>query len=367
VKASAPPSATMRFNPPPNWPSPPPGWTVPPGWRPDPAWGAPPLGWQLWLPDTTPAVAPPELAPGVGPTGSTTPAQFRAEYQQDRPVWMHAGTLEAALLEGHENLEVVGESYRQEHLWRVVGGRHRPEVEVRKDVYAMLLAEDDNPHDPNAVSIWIDGLMVGYLSRDQARALRPGLLAVQEREGKPIALEGVIVGGGMRDDGPGRLGVFLRYDPEDFGLADSSKVVDADVRPRAALPATTFSDPFECKWGSFCTFCKDPIPEGSLMIGLLGGGRAFVGPRTKFRGFCHPECVPSPEAMERLDFTRMTSVARARMKDKFGAKIYLHRTHGTFRVVIADGSVEPGSDNPETAPTLEALLKRTKWWGFKDA
>ena len=102
------------------------------------------------------------------------------------------------------------------------------------------------------------------------------------------------------------------------------------------------------------------------MVGLLGGGRAFAGPRTKFRGFCHPECVPLPEAMERLDFTRMTSVARARMKDKSGAKIYLHRKHGTFRVVTADGSVEPGSDNPETAPTLAALLKRTKWDGFKD-
>jgi hypothetical protein len=71
--------------------------------------------------------------------------------------------------------------------------------------------------------------------------------------------------------------------------------------------------------------------------------------------------------MERLDFTRMTSVARARMKDKFGAKIYLHRAHGTFRVVTADGSVESGSDNPETAPTLAALLKRTKWWGFQDS
>jgi hypothetical protein len=102
------------------------------------------------------------------------------------------------------------------------------------------------------------------------------------------------------------------------------------------------------------------------MVGLLGGGRAFAGPRTKFRGFCHPECVPLPETMERLDFTRMTSVARTRMKDKFGAKIDLHRKHDTFRVVTADGSVEPGSDNPETAPTLEALLKRTKWWGFKD-
>ena len=83
----------------------------------------------------------------------------------------------------------------------------------------MLLAEDANPYDASAVSVWIGGLMVGYLPRDEARRLRPGLLALQEREGTPIALKGVVVGGGMRDDGPGRLGVFLRYDPADFGLA----------------------------------------------------------------------------------------------------------------------------------------------------
>lgn len=143
---------------------------------------------------------------------------------------MHEGTLEAALLEGHEDLEVKGESYRQENLWRVVGGRHRPEARVRKDVYAMLLPEDSNPHDPNAVSVWIDGLMVGYLPKDQAPTLRPGLIAAQEREGKPIALKGVVVGGGIRDDGPGMLGVFLRYDPEDFGLHASPPV------PRPASP-----------------------------------------------------------------------------------------------------------------------------------
>jgi hypothetical protein len=287
-------------------------------------------------------------------------------FQQDRPAWMHEGTLEAALLEGHEDLEVVGELYRQANLLRVVAERHQPEGHVRMNVCAMLLAEDGNPHDQNAVSVWIDGLMVGYLPRDRARTLRPGLLAVQEREGKPIALEGLIVGGGMRDDGPGQLGVRLRYDPVDFGLAALPQAKDVVAKPRAALPVTTFSDPFVCKWGASCTFCSNTISEGSLMVGLLGGGRSFAGPRTQFRGFCHPECVPLPEIMERLDFTRMTSVARNRMKSKFDAKIYLHRGHGTFRVVKADGSVERGSDNPETAPTLAALLKRTKWDGFKD-
>jgi hypothetical protein len=65
--------------------------------------------------------------------------------------------LEAALLEGRKDLEVVGESYRQTNLLLVLGMRHRLE-HVRTDVHAMLLAEDGNPHDPNAISVWIDGL-----------------------------------------------------------------------------------------------------------------------------------------------------------------------------------------------------------------
>jgi hypothetical protein len=146
--------------------------------------------------------------------------QFSAVYNQGRPAWMHEDALEPALLQGHEDLEVVGESYRQDNLWHVFGGQHQPEAHrFRKNVHATLLAEDGNPYDDNAVSVWIDGLMVGYLPRDEANRLRPGLLKLQEREGKPIALEGVIVGGGMRDNGPGLLGVFLRYNPEDFGLA----------------------------------------------------------------------------------------------------------------------------------------------------
>ena len=177
--------------------------------------------------------------------------QFGSVYQQGRPAWMREGTLEAALLEGHDDLEVVGESHRQENLWRLLGGQHRPEVRVRMDVYAMLLAEDGNPYDANAVSVWIDGLMVGYLPRDEARRFRPGLLALQKREGKPIALEGVIAGGGMQDDGPGRLGVFLRYDPEDFGLAVPPIAPYVDARLRAALGddlACSKESPYNLVW-----------------------------------------------------------------------------------------------------------------------
>ena len=71
--------------------------------------------------------------------------------------------------------------------------------------------------------MWVRGLKVGYLSHDDARRYRPGLLALEQKHGMPIALAGAIVGGGMRADGPGRLGVFLDHDPADFGLRAMSQ------------------------------------------------------------------------------------------------------------------------------------------------
>lgn len=150
--------------------------------------------------------------------GGEQPPDQRSASSPDRsPTWMRDG-MEVQLCEGREDLEVVGEASYQDNLWRVAGGRSSPEDRVRVDVYAVLVAETDNPYDANAVSVWVQGLKVGYLSRDDARRYRPGLLALEQKHGKPIALSGAIVGGGIRADGPGRLGVFLDHDPADFGL-----------------------------------------------------------------------------------------------------------------------------------------------------
>lgn len=124
----------------------------------------------------------------------------------------------ALLLQGNENLKVVGESFHQDSLWSLVGGRGDPARYVRVPIIAMLSAEPDNPYDRNAVAVSIDGLKVGHLSRQDAQLYQPGLLALQRRYKRPIALAGVIVGGGYRQDGPGLLGVFLNYDPGDFGV-----------------------------------------------------------------------------------------------------------------------------------------------------
>ena len=150
--------------------------------------------------------------------GDEQPLDRRSVARSDqRPGWMRDG-MEVQLCEGQEDLDVVGEASYQDSLWRVVGGRGSPEDRVRVGVYAVLVAETDNPYDANAVSVWVQGLKVGYLSREDARRYRPGLLALEQQHGKPIALAGAIVGGGIRADGPGRLGVFLDHDPADFGL-----------------------------------------------------------------------------------------------------------------------------------------------------
>ena len=123
--------------------------------------------------------------------------------------------IEATFYPGDEPLEVVGESGYQDALWRIVGGRRRDSV--RYETEAVLEPEPDNPYDPNAIRVLVHGNLVGYLSREDAAAYRPGLLRLMEASptGR-VALEAQIVGGGPRRDGIGFLGVFLDHDPGRF-------------------------------------------------------------------------------------------------------------------------------------------------------
>lgn len=66
-------------------------------------------------------------------------------------------------------VEVVGVSRRQDVLERVAA-----EGAI---VEALLVLDDDNPHDPAAVAVRIDGELVGYLSREKARLYRADLAA----------------------------------------------------------------------------------------------------------------------------------------------------------------------------------------------
>lgn len=141
--------------------------------------------------------------------------RFGGSSKQHRPPPPSKGTVnvDAVLYEGSDPLEVVGESHYQDALWATVGrGRG---WEVRHEVVALLVPEPDNPYDSNAVAVYAAGGRVGRLSRETGAEMKPGVEALMKREGKGVALNGVVVGGGN-----GRsLGLFLSYDPADFGLA----------------------------------------------------------------------------------------------------------------------------------------------------
>jgi hypothetical protein len=173
--------------------------------------------------------------------GEQPPDRPLASSWDRRPSWMYDG-MEVQLCEGRVGLEVVGEASYQDNLWQAVRGRSAAADRVRVEVYAVLVAEADNPYDPNAVSVWVQGLKVGYLSRDDARRYRPGLLALESKYGKPIALAGAIVGGGIRADGPGRLGLFLNHDPADFGLRSPAPPQPSGARMWSGLSNAVATD-----------------------------------------------------------------------------------------------------------------------------
>ncbi len=167
------------------------------------------------------------------------PKRFGVPPHRDLPAWQPDSGIEVQLYEGSSPLEVVGESHYQDALWQLAGSVSRDD-QVSVEIFAVLVPESDNQYDPNAVSVWINGLRIGYLSRQDAERYRPGLLSLQTKHGKHIALSGVIAGGGMRADGPGRLGVFLHHDPTDFGLPTPTRPPPPGSRrrtPRGAGPA----------------------------------------------------------------------------------------------------------------------------------
>jgi len=68
--------------------------------------------------------------------------------------------IQPALLAGDEDLQVVGESFRQDNL-RHLTGYPPPEKYVEEEIRAVLVAEKDNPYDPNAIAVWIKDPQAG--------------------------------------------------------------------------------------------------------------------------------------------------------------------------------------------------------------
>jgi len=109
--------------------------------------------------------------------------------------------------DGQFSLEVVGESHYQKELDKLVGGKteegHTAEFE------AILLHDNQNPHDPMAVAVSIDGEIVGYLDRKMAREHREQMVEAGF-PGSPAICGAIVVGGWKRsNNSEGSYGVRL--------------------------------------------------------------------------------------------------------------------------------------------------------------
>lgn len=105
------------------------------------------------------------------------------------------------------NFPVVGESYYQAALTDLAGDHGRGGAVV--DCVAELIPENDNRHDEKAVSVFIKGNLVGYMSSDDARSFRRRLTSKRMKD-CVTTCDARIVGGGRKKDGARHpYGVFL--------------------------------------------------------------------------------------------------------------------------------------------------------------
>jgi hypothetical protein len=80
---------------------------------------------------------------------------------------------------------VAGESYYTQNLRKVLKQNRAPRgdyggVELT-GLPAAVVADPGNPYDPNAVAVWVQGELVGFLPRDAAAQYAPALADLAER------------------------------------------------------------------------------------------------------------------------------------------------------------------------------------------
>jgi hypothetical protein len=146
---------------------------------------------------------------------------------------------ELLVLPGGHQVAVVGESYYQDNLDHVCGGRSKGGH--AHDCLAVLCPEPSSPYDPNAVAVYIDDLQVGHLSREAAKAFLP---VARQLAGRTAACAATVRGGWDRGDG----------DQGNYGVVLDLAGVDECVR---ALQATT---------------SRSDEPRRGFLGRLLGGG-----------------------------------------------------------------------------------------------
>jgi len=129
--------------------------------------------------------------------------------------------VEVTVFTGEVPLEVKGEASYQKALELIAGPK--TDSGHSHDCVGVLVREPKNPYDQNAIAVHAEdgrgnAILVGYVNRADAARLAPAIDRLNAA-GTQVAMEATIIGGWDRGDGDeGHYGIWLRYDPTDFGL-----------------------------------------------------------------------------------------------------------------------------------------------------
>jgi hypothetical protein len=167
-------------------------------------------------------------------------------------------------------VNLVGESHYQDALARLGGGSHGGGVR-QPDHVAGFLPEPTNPVDPEAVQVQIDGQVVGYLARADARAYRP-LIDRLAANGLRLGCHARLVGGWDRDGERGSIGVRLLIGSPDDCWREVAEVVGPGPGPSAAAPTPK---PASVVRPGAVAVQPVALPEGYTLVGKTV---CFTGP-----------------------------------------------------------------------------------------
>lgn len=95
---------------------------------------------------------------------------------------------------GKYAVEVVGESHYRRSFEALLGEAAYTDRELTGD--AVLQLQDNNPHDDQAVAVFVQGRQVGHLTRDMARTFRKALKRDGFGQLREVAVGCRIYGGG---------------------------------------------------------------------------------------------------------------------------------------------------------------------------
>lgn len=112
------------------------------------------------------------------------------------------------------NVEVVGESHYQGAVWAATGLQNTG-ARVGVECIAELIPEPNNPHDPRAIMVQVNGECVGHLSRGVARVYGKRIREMRGL-GQPTICDAFIGGLVEGDDNP-NLGITLKFPVREDG------------------------------------------------------------------------------------------------------------------------------------------------------